>query len=78
MKKIIIVFVMLLGASYETLADTPPAPAPTPRVSIFSTSTDWQAITGLLLNERAGFVLFGRVPMLRSGRWCSGMDGTKQ
>jgi hypothetical protein len=25
--------------------------APTPRVSVFSTSTDWQAVTGLLLNE---------------------------
>ena len=27
---------------------------PLPRVSIFSTSTDWQAVTGLLLNEYRG------------------------
>lgn len=30
------------------------ADAPTPRVSIFSTSTDWQAVTGLTLNEYSG------------------------
>ena len=34
------------------------ADAPTPRVSIFSTSTDWQAVTGLTLNEYDGkFIL---------------------
>ena len=30
------------------------ADAPQPRVSIFSTSTDWQAVTGLTLNEYNG------------------------
>lgn len=30
------------------------ADAPTPRVSIFSTSTDWQAVTGRTLNEYSG------------------------
>lgn len=30
------------------------ADAPAPRVSIFSTSTDWQAVTGLTLNEYSG------------------------
>ena len=30
------------------------APQPQPRVSIFSTSTDWQAVTGLTLNEYTG------------------------
>ena len=30
------------------------ADAPQPRVSIFSTSTDWQAVTGLTLNEYSG------------------------
>ena len=37
-----------------TPTPTPPTPTPTPRVSIFSTSTDWQAITGHLLNEYHG------------------------
>jgi len=35
-------------------ADTSPVPMPVPRVSVFSTSTDWQAITGLQLNEYRG------------------------
>lgn len=30
------------------------ADAPAPRISIFSTSTDWQAVTGLTLNEYSG------------------------
>ena len=30
------------------------APTPSPRISIFSTSTDWQAVTGLSLNEYSG------------------------
>ena len=30
------------------------ATTPAPRVSIFSTSTDWQAVTGLMLNEYSG------------------------
>ena len=30
---------------------------PLPRVSIFSTSTDWQAVTGLLLNEYRGMFI---------------------
>ena len=30
------------------------ATTPAPRVSIFSTSTDWQAVTGLTLNEYSG------------------------
>lgn len=30
------------------------APAPAPRISVFSTSTDWQAVTGLSLHEYRG------------------------
>jgi hypothetical protein len=32
-------------------AETPPPQQPLPRVSIFSTSTDWEAVTGLRLSE---------------------------
>ena len=54
MKKIIFAFAIMLGAT-ASFADTPPATPPLlRRVSIFSTSTDWQAITGLLLNEYRG------------------------
>lgn len=35
-------------------ANNPQNPAPVPRVSIFSTSTDWQALTGLFYNEYHG------------------------
>ena len=49
MKKILYAFigVLFLGGAYA--ADTS-----APRVSIFSTSTDWQAVTGLTLNEYNG------------------------
>lgn len=55
MKKFLIAFGIVLCTVGASFADTtPPVPAPVPRVSIFSTSTDWQAITGLLLNEYRG------------------------
>jgi len=54
MKKIIAIFVMcMLAAAYGAVAATTDVP-PAPRVSIFSTSTDWQAVTGLILNEYHG------------------------
>ena len=52
MKKIIFAFAIMLGAT-ASFADTATPPL-LRRVSIFSTSTDWQAITGLLLNEYRG------------------------
>ena len=48
MKKIISVLLALIVAPAYS------ATAPAPRVSIFSTSTDWQAVTGLTLNEYSG------------------------
>ena len=54
MKRLVFALCGILLVGNVSLADTPPAPAPTPRVSIFSTSTDWQGITGLLLNEYRG------------------------
>ncbi len=53
MKKIIVAFAIILGAT-ASFADTPTTPPLLRRVSVFSTSTDWQAITGLLLNEYRG------------------------
>ena len=54
MKRLVFALCGILLLGNVSLADNPPAPAPTPRVSIFSTSTDWQGITGLLLNEYRG------------------------
>ena len=48
MKKIASIFAGLLLACGANAATTPPQQ---PRVSIFSTSTDWEAVTGLTLNE---------------------------
>ncbi len=49
MKRIIVMLCGLFMLTSVIAAD-----APTPRVSIFSTSTDWQAVTGLTLNEYNG------------------------
>ena len=55
MKKFLATLGIVLCAFGASFADTtPPPPALVRRVSIFSTSTDWQAITGLLLNEYRG------------------------
>ena len=58
MKKILICLI-LFGLSFNVIAadnpqtPTPPTPA-TPRVSIFSTTTDWAALTGLPLQQYVG------------------------
>ena len=49
MKKILFAFLLCITTLPAMSAD-----APAPRVSIFSTSTDWQAVTGLTLNEYNG------------------------
>lgn len=49
MKKLILSLCSLFIATVAFAAD-----APSPRVSIFSTSTDWQGVTGLSLNEYNG------------------------
>ena len=53
MKKLLVVFGLFCCMFGQLFADTTP-PALVRRVSVFSTSTDWQAITGLLLNEYRG------------------------
>lgn len=52
MKKLLVAFGLFFFMFGANAAEpTPPAPR---RISVFSTSTDWQAITGLLLNEYRG------------------------
>ena len=67
MKKIL--GLMMLVPSIA-LADT----APAPRVSIFSTSTDWQAVTGLTLNEYRGTIT-GRSKLIGRGLVLYYLDG---
>lgn len=54
MKKLLIAFAVMFWATASFADNAPNPPALVRRVSIFSTSTDWQAITGLLLNEYRG------------------------
>jgi hypothetical protein len=54
MKLIIFAIICAVLTGHFAYADTPPAPPPAPRISIFSTTTDWQALTGLPLNEYRG------------------------
>ena len=58
MTRIILAMCSVLLLGNLSYADTPSQPTPStppaPRVSIFSTTTDWQALTGLLLNEYRG------------------------
>lgn len=49
MKRIIFALCGIFALTSAVAADAPP-----PRVSIFSTSTDWQAVTGRTLNEYSG------------------------
>lgn len=53
MKKILLVLIAILMGTPGRADD----PAPQPRISIFSTSTDWQAVTGLNLAEYRGTVI---------------------
>jgi len=54
MKKLLVIFGIVCCMFSASFADPTPPPALVRRVSVFSTSTDWQAITGLLLNEYRG------------------------
>lgn len=47
---------------------------PQPRVSIFSTSTDWEAVTGLTLNEYRGTVI-GDARLVKRGLVLYYLDG---
>ena len=70
MKRFAIVLAMIF-MSWNAGADTP---APQPRVSIFSTSTDWEAVTGLTLNEYRGTVI-GDANLIKRGLVLYYLDG---
>lgn len=53
MKQIIFSLIAMILAAPAFAATTPPKPTPT-RVSIFSTSTDWEGVTNLRLHEYRG------------------------
>ena len=43
-------------ADSQPIPPVPPAPAPAQRVSVFSTTVDWAAVTGLMLNQYTGTI----------------------
>ena len=48
---------VLCASAFADVAPTPPpAPAPLQRVSVFSTTVDWAAVTGLPLNQYTGTI----------------------
>lgn len=76
---------ILLGLFLFVPAFAATSDTPAPRVSIFSTSTDWEAVTGRLLNEYHGTFrgrssLIGRGLMLYylDGFPCYGLGGSVQ
>ena len=59
MKKIFALFMLIvplaaIATDSPQTPPTPPAPAPVQRISIFSTTTDWAALTGLPLRQFVG------------------------
>ena len=52
-KKLFALFMMVWSVT-AIAADVPPAPVPVQRISIFSTTTDWAALTGLPLRQFIG------------------------
>ena len=61
----------IIFTSWTAGADTV---TPQPRVSIFSTSTDWEAVTGLTLNEYRGTVI-GDAQLVKRGLVLYYLDG---
>ena len=69
MKKIICALIIAIVAPFAHADD-----APQPRISIFSTSTDWEAVTGLNLNEYRGKIS-GRSDLIGRGLVLYYLDG---
>ena len=69
MKRVIALLSCLICASaFADTSTTPPTPAPVgPRVSIFSTTVDWQGITGLPLSQYTGSFVGTNKSLLRDG-----------
>ena len=51
-----IVLSVLCCSAFADTVPPAPAPLPGPRVSVFSTTVDWAAVTGLTLNQYTGTV----------------------
>ena len=57
MKRILMIFALCavtINMAFAADSGSGNTPAPAPRISIFSTSTDWQALTGLRYSEYRG------------------------
>lgn len=68
-------FFMILSACFISVsAFAADGASGTPRVSIFSTSTDWEAVTGRTLNEYHG-TFRGRSPLIGRGLMLYYLDG---
>lgn len=54
----IVLSLFSFAAIADTVVPTPPVPSPGPaqRVSVFSTTVDWSAVTGLRLNQYTGTI----------------------
>ena len=60
--------IILSFVSFAAFADDiPPIPVPVPRVSIFSTTVDWSAVTGLPLNQYTGKITGTNKSLVKKG-----------
>ena len=65
MKRIICVLSLLLGG--VAFADSDSTPSTPPRISLFSTTVDWQGVTGLQLSQYTGTFSGGNASLLKNG-----------
>ena len=54
MKKLLIALSLICTCAYADNTVPPSKPAPVSRVSVFSTTVDWEAVTGLTLHQYTG------------------------
>jgi len=52
--KLGLILSLICSVAFAATPVVPPSPAPVPRVSIFSTTVDWTAVTGLSLRQYTG------------------------
>lgn len=72
MRRILIMAGFMLMAGVANAAD---APKPAPRISLFSTSTDWSAVTNLPLGQYTGKFITDKKLVGRSGLVLYYLDG---
>ena len=66
LKSLFLLFVCT-GAFADTQPTPPPTPTPTPRVSLFSTTVDWAAVTGLSLRQYTGKISGTKKSLVKEG-----------